>query len=172
MPEKKSKRIDWFLTSHKHINQQCACLIAASTCQPAGKIRQKYSHTHMYTHTHTNVEPCTHVLCDRKFWQALITANCQVWPVVGHALLHRPANSIYFKFDCYKKILSKKYCKLFTKSKTDFGNKFVMHVTCSKSRQHTHTQSHTGSTLLYFECVCVSVCVCAWTPKRNLNKWI
>lgn len=92
--KKKSKRIDWFLTSHKHINQQCACLIAASTCQPGGKIR--------HTHAHTRTQP-QHVVCVWKFWQGLITANCQVWPVVGHALLHRPTNSIYFKFDWAEK---------------------------------------------------------------------
>lgn len=165
MPEKKSKRIDWFLTSHKHINQQCACLIAASTCQPAGKIRQKYthilSHTHMYTHTHTNVEPCTHVLCDRKFWQALITANCQVWPVVGHALLHRPANSIYFKFDCYKKYCRKNTasCSLNQKQILATNSLCTWHVQ-KAGNTHTHTVTHWQYSALFWVRVCECMCVC------------
>lgn len=165
MPEKKSKRIDWFLTSHKHINQQCACLIAASTCQPAGKIRQKYTqtHTHLHTpthtHTHSHILPYTHVLCDRKFWQALITANCQVWPVVGHALLHRPANSIYFKFDCYKKYCRKNTasCSLNQKQILATNSLCTWHV---QKAGNTYTRIHTQAVLCSILSACVCECVC------------
>lgn len=44
-----------------------------------------------------------------------------------------------------------KKCKLFTKSKTDFSNKFVMHVTCPNN-------------------ACAFAGACVWSPKRNLNK--
>lgn len=123
----------------------------------------------MHTHTHTSVEPCTHVLCDRKFWQALITANCQVWPVVGHALLHRPANSIYFKFDCYKKYCRKNTasCSLNQKQILATNSLCTWHV---QKAGNTHTHSHTLAVLCSILSACVWVYVCVHGHLKEI--WI
>jgi len=52
-----------------------------------------------------------------------------------------------------------KKCKLFTKSKTDFGNKFVMHVTCPNNACASSCDRVCGHLCL---CVCVCVCVCVY----------
>jgi len=83
-------------------------------------------------------------------------------------------NSIYFKFSDQhekmakaQKVLAKvrrqrrvlKKCKLFTKSKTDFGNKFVMHVTCPNNACASSCA-----------CVCASLPVCACGRLKEI--WI